>query len=832
VVETLLAVWLSLSAPASVAAADSTAPPTADPSAASPRAPAADTSTARPRTPAADLPEASPRIVRRFPPIEVHALLHDMRSSETVHLVPGSALRTLPVDGLADVLALQPGVVAQAEELHVRGGRAGETAVSLDGMGLNEPLRYRAMDVPLLALRDAELVSGAPEAQHGGGLAGVLVLHTLDPGERPSAEWRWQSDGRTGTRFDRVSARADTPLLLGLGVVAAGDVTLDDTWLPRLRTPRRQEVAGLSFGWRAENRLLGALKLAPVRQPERFSAQVFASRQVHQPYSPNWSRDGWVLVPENLKSSPVFSPVPLPGYLRYRAADHLAITDERRLAALLSASVLRPMARASLRLAWQRSRGVTSTGGGHEDATVSHHPRYGNADNGGGFYALWGDYPLYRETASDVVTLSAEGEAFTRAGARLLAGAGLTYDEVSLREMDWMPYATRAFDPGVVPPLDSVRTYWAGAPGAFAYLQGRWASGGMVLNAGLRAEYWTPGEAATRQTLPGSASGVWSFGPRFGIAYPISVRDVFSLSYVRLQQPPARDHLYDQRTAISDRQPLGNPAIRPATLISYQGAVKHLFSAEWALQTSVFYRDVFDQVGARDAADPIGTINLRYIDEDQSSAAGIEWSLIHARGERTRVELHYTWMQAWGNESRPEGDPYGPVRSADTPPIGDQPVSWDRRHSLQVAGAWQWRHGVALAWSTAVGSPLPWTPKPRRQVATDLAAVNSRRLGWTENTDLRLQWTPARARGLGFGLEARNLFDHRGDRAATLDGYPNPLINTVYDDYGAYRTETGLGGGAYWWTPSGGGPGQWVPVHDARLMNPPRTVRASIGVRW
>ena len=103
-------------------------------------APAAPADTARPAA----------RVVRRFPPIEVRATLHDPRSSQTVRMIPGSALRALPVDDFADVLALQPGVVAQGEELHVRGGRSGETTVFLDGICLNEPRRQRSMGLPLL----------------------------------------------------------------------------------------------------------------------------------------------------------------------------------------------------------------------------------------------------------------------------------------------------------------------------------------------------------------------------------------------------------------------------------------------------------------------------------------------------------------------------------------------------------------------------------------------------------------------------------------------------------------------------------------------------------
>ena len=795
-------------------------------------APSGPTNPAAPIAAMAESASAAPRIVRTFPPTEVRALLHDMSSSETVRLIPGSVLRLFPVDGLAGILALQAGVVAQGEELHVRGGRHGETAVSLDGIGLNEPLRRRAMEVPLLALRSAELVTGAPEAQYGGGLAGMLSLHTVDPGERPSAEWRWQSDAGLDTHYDRAGVRVGTPLhVLGLGAVAAWDGMFDDTWQPALRTRSRHQVAGLPLGWRAENRNLGYLKLAPVRNPERFHAQVIAGRQNHQPYSPDWALDGWVLVPPNLKESPVFSPVPLPGYQRYRAADHLAITDDRQIATLIETSMLGPARRISLGLGWLRTRTVTSVGGGHEPEDVSHRPRYENIWGYDRFHVPWGDWPLYRESGSDVFTLRGECGLASRTGGSLTTGAGLTYEEVSLREMDWMPFPPRVADERLPVPLDSVRSYRATAPGAFAYIQGRWLAGGLVMNTGLRAEYFTAGPGATKQTLPGSDRGVWSLVPRFGIAYPISVRDVFSFAYVRASQPPGRDFLYDQRTAITNRQPLGNPALRPATLISYQAALKHLFSPAWALQGALFYRDVFNQVGARDAEIPDGTMNLRYADDDQSSALGLEMSLVHAGGGRRRIEAHYVWMSVTGNESRPEGDPYGPIRSPSTPPNGGQSLSWDRRHSFLVSGAWEWTNRLLLTGYSALGSPLPWTPKQLRESPTDFTLVNSRRLGWTENTNVNLQWSPPRALGLTFGIEARNIFDNRAERAATLDGYPNPVINTRYDDYGAYRTETGLGGGAYW-SQVPGEPGHWVPVHDPRLYNPPRALRASIGASW
>ena len=761
----------------------------------------------------ADSSHASHRVVRSFPPIEVKALLHDPASSETVHMIPGSVMALLPVDGFADVLALQPGVVAQGEELHVRGGRSGETTTYLDGISLNEPLRHRSMDLPLLALRSADLVSGAPEAQYGSGLAGVLDLRSMEPARRPSLAWRWQTalDDRW---FDRWAARVGTPLHVGgMGLVAAGDLALDDTWLPALRSELRERGAGIPFDWRADNRVLGWLKLAPLERPQRLSAQVLVSRQLLRPYDPAWSTVIRV-EPSGVPGQPGWTP----GYVAYNAADHLAVTDERRVATILSCARLWPAGRASASAGWMRTRTVTSLNGDRNARYLDDVAAFAPDT----FHVVAGNYPLYRDSRSDALSLRGDAEATSRRGNVLKAGAGATYEDVSMFEFDNTLYLY---------PFDRLRHYHAFAPGAFGYVQGRWQGGGMVVNAGMRSEYFTPGPEGRRQTLPWDGRGTWMMSPRFGFAYPVSVHDAFSASYVRIDQAPGRDFLYDHRQAITNRQPLGNPALQPATVISYEASVKHTFSLAWALQVSIFYRDIFGQVGMRNFSQRGIPDAVRYVSEDDGHASGFEWSAVHAAGEGKRIELHYTFLQAWGLESRPEGDPYGPVIDVRATPIGTTPLSWDRRHSVTFAARWPWKDDWTLSWSSAVGSPLPWTPKEIRTPSFDLSLVNSRRFTWTENTNVNVQWTPPFSHGLTIGLEARNLFDNRSDRVATVDGYPNPIVNTVFDDYGAYRTDTERGGGAYW-VPTSATTGYWVPVHDPRLRNPPRTVRASVGANW
>src|SRR5262249_8872834 len=146
----LLAAWLMLAAPDSNSAPNST------------------------RLASPDTAHGAPsRVVKRLEEVVVRASrLADPLSSQTLHRVSRDALRALPVDRVSDALALQAGVVALGEQLHVRGGRAGDAQVMLEGLPLGEALRGRPMELPRLALESADVVSGGLDAESGGALAG------------------------------------------------------------------------------------------------------------------------------------------------------------------------------------------------------------------------------------------------------------------------------------------------------------------------------------------------------------------------------------------------------------------------------------------------------------------------------------------------------------------------------------------------------------------------------------------------------------------------------------------------------------------------------------
>jgi len=302
----------------------------------------------------------------------------------------------------------------------------------------------------------------------------------------------------------------------------------------------------------------------------------------------------------------------------------------------------------------------------------------------------------------------------------------------------------------------------------------------------------------------------WSLAPRH-LAYPISVRDCSRSRTFAFSSLPGRRLPLRQSPGDRDRGAVGNPALtRHRNLVRSRGETP--VCEAWALQTSVFFRDVYDQIGVEDFAVPAGPTDLRYVNVDQSSTLGFEWSVVH-ESRACGLEASYTWMQASGNESRPGGDPYGPVRLANTPATGTQRCRGSAAYAAVSAACGArvrtGRSAVERAALTAALDAQAHAPDPDRHRRDQQRAAAVEREHQPE---------PA----VGVAVRARRRAGPRGAESvrpsqrsdATVDGYPNSRQQHAYDDYGAYRTETGNGGGAYYTYLPEGAPGHWVPVHD------------------
>jgi Carboxypeptidase regulatory-like domain/TonB-dependent Receptor Plug Domain len=140
----------------------------------------------------------------------------------TKQRVEGAYVDRLPVDRLVEVLALQPGVVANAQGagLSVRGGRPGETAVYVDGVPVT------GIPVATNALEEASVTTGATSAEFGNFQSGVISIQTRTGGTRYRGAFSYETDepfgASHGIGFNRLEASLGGPIARRLSFFVSG----------------------------------------------------------------------------------------------------------------------------------------------------------------------------------------------------------------------------------------------------------------------------------------------------------------------------------------------------------------------------------------------------------------------------------------------------------------------------------------------------------------------------------------------------------------------------------------------------------------------------------
>jgi outer membrane receptor protein involved in Fe transport len=160
--------------------------------------------------------------------------LLDPLATSTEQKISAQDLRDLPVSSLEEAIALSAGSVGQS----YRGGRLGEDSFILDGVGVKNQLDAASgglgLRLPPDMLGEASLVTNGFSARYGQALSGMVNVVTREPGEswngRAAVETDRPLGGSLDHGLDRLALRADGPIVGGIGLVAAVDLTgrLDD----------------------------------------------------------------------------------------------------------------------------------------------------------------------------------------------------------------------------------------------------------------------------------------------------------------------------------------------------------------------------------------------------------------------------------------------------------------------------------------------------------------------------------------------------------------------------------------------------------------------------
>jgi outer membrane receptor protein involved in Fe transport len=135
----------------------------------------------------------------------------DMTSS--LSTVGADEIENLPVQNLEDVLALQAGIVKEGGNIHIRGGRAGEVAFWVDGVGVTDMYNGGSgITVENNAIQELQVVSGTFNAEYGQAMSGIVNMVTKEGGGEFKAEF-------SGILGDYVSSASPFALLKRVSVV-------------------------------------------------------------------------------------------------------------------------------------------------------------------------------------------------------------------------------------------------------------------------------------------------------------------------------------------------------------------------------------------------------------------------------------------------------------------------------------------------------------------------------------------------------------------------------------------------------------------------------------
>jgi hypothetical protein len=216
----------------------------------------------------------------------------DPLATQTVQRISAEDLRRLPISSLEDALALQAGVVGES----FRGGRSGQQAFILDGLGIKNSLdastNGTGIRIPTDLITEARLITNGFSAKYGQAISGLVSVTTRDGGD----EWRgrvaYETDrplsGVADLGLDRMVLEADGPLFGSVRAVGILDLSarLDfdavnapaatDERDPRFATPRPlPHNSGES--WTAAGKLTFPIG-------SRMTGRLFGLRTIEQQY--------------------------------------------------------------------------------------------------------------------------------------------------------------------------------------------------------------------------------------------------------------------------------------------------------------------------------------------------------------------------------------------------------------------------------------------------------------------------------------------------------------------------------------------------------------------
>jgi outer membrane receptor protein involved in Fe transport len=697
----------------------------------------------------------------------------------TTAFVSGDEIQALPVQDFSEVVELQAGVVNG----HFRGGRLGEVGYWVDGLPVTDVFDGGlGVSIENNVVQEAQVVTGAFNAEYGQALSGIVNVVTKDGGDEFEGSFSGflgdyvaqQEELASGTpvfpALDDLSATAvrnaegslGGPILkdrlyfftsgryfandgwiFGRDVFRAEDVGVDSTGRVNLVNPGGSGDSS-SVSLNPYEKVTGQAKLtARLGKGMRLAANVLLSQEDFRNfgldlfYFPTAQRQQqrdaysaylkWTHTLSNAtfyeagitNSNTTFSEFLFedPFDQRYREPEFFDFTDPLRTSNFkVGGTDNRRFERSTN--TWLGKVDVTSQVGDANLVKAGIEGRYHTIDFADEF----------------VVVLDEDGTTPQERGQFLADNGAYSYNPIEFS----------------------------------AYVQDKVELGGLIINAGLRFDYFDSNGRAFRDPRDPSsvflenriiqrdadgepilgpdeqpllyvtpegqpdfdailandyyfedAESTWQISPRLGVAFPITEGGVVHFSYGQFFQVPNFELLYQNPYFLLGTGGsgliglIGNANLKPEQTISGEIGLKQALTPSSAVELTAFYRNIRNLTGT--ATDPtrVAGSSARYgilVNSDFGFVRGFIARFDQRFGDNLFAGIDYTFQVARANSS----DPDQAYNAAAANGLIDQqivPTNWDQRHTVTASLTYENpRLDAGFGFLMSYGSGEPYTP--------------------------------------------------------------------------------------------------------------------------
>jgi outer membrane receptor protein involved in Fe transport len=639
----------------------------------------------------------------------------------------------MPVENISQVINLQAGVV----DGHFRGGRMGEVAFLVDGVSVTDAFNGGfGIQLENSSIREMEVISGTFNAEYGQAMSGIVNIVTQDGSSKFNMNASAYAGNSYTTHTDvfrnldkftsikskdfQLSLSGPTEILDNLSYFITARYYKDDgnlfgkrvylvtddapinnpsdaTQFFDLHSGNGEDVAMNPYDKKSLN-----AKISYTMKQFKFSFSYFGDDNYSRGYNHHWSwtPDGTMkhygfshmnsLQITHVPSQSTFQSLKFnSNYFNYKGYLYADPYDPRYVAVTQGSP----------------KSGYTFQQGGNQ----------------GGRYA--------RQTLTNIIQWSINSQVSKEH--KIGAGLEARFHKIYNHGTDLIDKDEN----------DSVFTPWyrdLGAPGNqeytkypkefAAYIQDKMEYDIMIINAGLRFDYFNPNSnlpadirnPSNNTDFPGAwlkvkTTNKYQLSPRLGVSFPITDQGIIHFSYGHFFQIPSFENLFINSDYLitpsaSLSQLTGNPDLKPQKTIMYEIGLQQVLFPNISLNTSLYYRDIRNLLGMEIINTYEGVKYARFINRDYGNVRGFIVTLERRFVDFFGAKLDYTYQIAEGNAS----DPMSVFNNNQTdPPIEANkkvvPLNWDQRSTLNLSLTFgnpgDWSAGFILGY----GSGFPYT---------------------------------------------------------------------------------------------------------------------------